>query len=197
MQNRLTSMLVLSLALVTSGCSHDMNNSDIKQNPHPAKRYELTVAAQGAPGPFESATGFMQYDIANPDCAPKDPVSGARPTPEYTPDIAFIRVSDTEFKGTIYLDLPVDENYFGLGVCHWKFIAAGVSIKANGVRFSPVISIEDIVANNPVSTFFSKDSYNEKSSKGRDDLGLPNKAEQPAIDHPELFFKVIISAKEQ
>lgn len=197
MRNRPIAMLFLSLILVGSGCSRTISDSDIKQNPHPAKRYELTVAAQGAPGSFESATGFMQYDIVNPDCAPKDPISGARPTPEYTPDIAFSRVSDTEFKGTIYLDLPVDENYFGLGVCHWKFIAASISIKANAVRFSPAISIEDIRANNSSSTYFSKDSYNEKSSDGRDDLGLPSKAEQPAIDHPELFFKIIISAKEQ
>ncbi|MQQ99823.1 hypothetical protein [Glaciimonas soli] len=47
-----------------------MNTPDIKQNPHPKMRYEITLTIKDAPGPFDAVTGFMQYDVTNEQCSP-------------------------------------------------------------------------------------------------------------------------------
>ena len=31
-----------------------------------------------------------------------------------------VRVSDNTYKGHIFLDWPIDEDYYGLGVCEWR-----------------------------------------------------------------------------
>ena len=196
MLNRLTSMLVLSLILVGSGCSRTINDSDIKQNPHPKQRYEITVTIDGAPGPFDSAVGFMGYEIANPDCVPQDPFSGARPAPHPSPAFNLVHISGDVYGGALYLDLLQDGDYYGLGVCHWKMSDANIWLKVRDVTFTSYISMSDLLAQKSVRVYFSKDSYVDTRSKDLFDSGMPKGREQYAVQHPEQFFSVSLFAKE-
>lgn len=194
MQNSLATMLVLSLVLAISGCSHAMNDSDIKQNPHPKQRYEITMTIDGAPGPFDSVTGKMGYEITNPDCVPKDPVSGGSSPPGSTPSIEFRQEGGGLYRGVLYLDLLQDDNYFGLGVCHWKMTDAFMGLKANGVTFGPNISYDDIVSNKSSTWYFLKEYYSGVSLKDYNDGGTL--LSDYVAKNRDKFFSITLTAKE-
>lgn len=195
MQNCLTSKLVLSLALVTSGCSHAMNDSDIKQNPHPKQRYEITVTIDGAPGSFDSVNGYMQYNIVNDyECVPSDPLTGGRGTPEYTPSISLIRASSNSYSGVIYLDLAMDDDYYGKGACHWKMIGANLGLVANGVTMTPRISYDEIVSQSPVTLYMAKSLYHGSDVKNLNAAAVP--MSDYIAKNRDKFFSITLSAKE-
>jgi hypothetical protein len=190
---RMTHALIISVALLATGCSRLMD-PDIKQNPHPVKRYEITMTIDGAPGPFELIEGHMQFVISNPLCAPQDLVSGARPTPIERPPITLTRVNDRLYKGTIYLDLLQDEDYYGLGVCQWKMVASIMSLQAHDVSMGADISYDDIVAQRTVTQYMAKELYHGSAVK---DL---NVGAGPISDYiaknRDKFFSITIKARE-
>ena len=164
MSKRLTFSLILALALITSACGSPMKTPDIKQNPHPKMRYEITMTIQGAPGPFDSVSGFVQYKVSNGHCVPLTPISGATLPPENRTPISFIRVSDNLYKGVIYTDLMHDEDYYDLGVCHWSVTAVSADLKVGGTALSPAIFHDDIVAQKSVTTYFVNSDYFDSAS---------------------------------
>ncbi len=172
-----------------------MKTPDIKQNPHPKMRYEITLTIQGAPGPFDSVTGFMQYEIANEECAPKDTFAGVYHKPPIQhPPIVFTRVSDYVYTGIVHLDLMQDEDYYGLAVCHWAMTAAIVELKAKGATFSTSASLDDVVAQKPSTKYLWKQAYLDPAS------GDSSGNSVPLIDavkqHPERYFSATLIAKE-
>jgi hypothetical protein len=192
---RITRALILSLALLATGCSH-MIDPDIKQNPHPVKRYEITMTIDGAPGPFDGVSGFMQYDISNEDCAPRDLVSQVRVTPIKSPPIVFTRVSDLTYTGTVFLDFLQDENYYGLGVCHWKMTAAiaDLKIKGSGAEFSPDISFDEIVAQKPVTKYFAKQLFSDTNPSESAVGGVP--MSETVSKYRSDYFSITLTTKE-
>ncbi|WP_049623670.1 hypothetical protein [Frateuria defendens] len=175
MKASLGAVLALSLVLTSSAHGSPMKNPDIKQNPHPRMRYELTLTIEDAPGPFDSISGMVHYKVTNGQCVPLTPISGATLEPEKNVPITFTRVSDGIYKGTLYADLLQDEDYYGLGVCHWGVNTAWVSLRAKGVEFTPAIDAKELVAQKSVPTFFVKGDYFE-TGKERSAFGTTNRA---------------------
>src|ERR1700744_1671442 len=130
---------MLALAFLTSAYASAMNTPDIKRNPTPKKRYAIPLTVDSAPGPFDSITGFVEYKVANDEFVPLEPVSGATIAPEEKVPGGFRHEKDGVYIGTIYTDLMQDEDYYGLGVCHWKVVAASALLKNNAGEFSPAI----------------------------------------------------------
>ena len=195
---RLTFSLILSLALITSACGSSMKTPDIKQNPHPKMRYEITMTIDGAPGPFDSVTAFVQYKVSNDRCVPLTPISGATLPPEHRFPIAFTRVSDTVYKGFIYADMMEDENYYGLGVCHWAVVAASADLTIKGTSLSPAIFHDDIVAQKSVATYFVNSDYVDNSgANGQERVvsGNTNRAFYQPASRTDLF-SIALAAKE-
>lgn len=152
-------LLVLVIALLTSAYTSAMKNPEIKHNPAPKKRYDITLTVDGAPGPFDSITGFVEYKVVNEQCVPLEPISGATVAPEEKLPVVFKREKDNVYTGTIYADLMQDEDYYGLGVCHWQVVATSAVLKNKAVEFSPAIFHNDIAAQHSVSTYFVKGDY--------------------------------------
>ncbi|WP_090449140.1 hypothetical protein [Dyella sp. OK004] len=175
-----------------------MNTPDIKHNPHPKMRYEITIMIQDAPGAFESVNGSVQYRVKNDDCVPLQPVSGARLVPEEDVHVTFHRVSEHEYKGTIYLDLLQDEDYYGLGVCHWGLVNVAAELKAGKMIFTPYIGVDQIIAQRPSVQYFLKSNYSGDASK--EGAALPRIPGTPAAEyveqHPDKRFLITIAAKE-
>lgn len=172
-----------------------MKTPNIKQNPHPKMRYEITLTAPHAPGTFESVTGFMQYEVANEECAPKDTFAGVfRKPPIQQAPIVFARTSDGVYTGTVYLDLMQDEDYYGLGVCHWSLVAAIARLKIGEVTFSPDLSPAQIVAQRPITTYFPISAYGDNSTK---DMHYGGSAMSDTITkYRDEFFPITLTAKE-
>ncbi|TPG11783.1 hypothetical protein EAH75_10875 [Rhodanobacter glycinis] len=175
-----------------------MKTPDIKQNPHPKMRYEITMTIQGAPGPFDSVSGFVQYKVSNGHCVPLTPISGATLPPESRIPISFTRVSDNLYKGVIYTDLMQDDDYYGLGVCHWSVVAASADLKIKTTALSPAIFHDDIVAQKSVATYFVNSDYLDNSSANGEERvvsGNPNRAFYLPASRTDLF-SIALAAKE-
>jgi hypothetical protein len=201
MSTRLSSSLLLSLGLITTACGSNMKTPDIKQNPHPRMRYEITMTIQGAPGPFDSISGFVQYKVSNDRCVPLTPISGATLPPEKSVPLKLSHVSDNVYKGTLYVDLLQDEDYYGLGVCHWAIVAASADLKIKNAALTPAIFHDDIVAQKSVATYFVNGDYLAAPKNTGDEqviTGSPNRAlygSDGSGSRADLF-SVTLSAKE-
>ncbi|HEY0198832.1 MAG TPA: hypothetical protein VGC19_09860 [Rhodanobacter sp.] len=198
MSKRLIFSLTLSLVLITSACGSPMKTPDIKQNPHPKMRYEITMTIQGAPGPFDSVSGFVQYKVSNSHCVPLTPISGATLPPESRIPIAFTRVSDNLYKAVIYTDLMQDEDYYGMGVCHWSVVATSADLKIKTTALSPAIFHDDIVAQKSVATYFVDSDYlDSDGAHGEERVvsGNLNRDFYLPASRPDVF-SVVLSANE-
>ncbi|WP_426702122.1 hypothetical protein ACPPVV_03660 [Rhodanobacter sp. Col0626] len=171
-----------------------MKKPDIKKNPHPRMRYEITIKIEGAPGAFDSVTGFVQYRVANERCVPLQPVSGATVPPEDNIPLALTRVSDDEYRGTVYSDLLQDEDYYGLGVCHWSMVAVVTELKKGAVRFSPDLSSDELARQGSKTTYFWKGDYLDAGTE-RSEIGNTQRSYFKQEIQRELFT-VTLTSKE-
>lgn len=177
-KTRYAQLLLTSLiALSSSACGSSMKTPDIKQNPHPTQRYDVTLTLQGAPGPFDSITGSVDYQVSNNRCVPLTPISGATIVPQKNVPLALTRVSDNVYKGTLYTDLFQDEDYYGLGVCHWEVVAAGIELKVRNLDFSPSLFFADIKSGKAVPRYFSGRAYREYHGDVLIDIGNAHREE--------------------
>lgn len=173
--------LGLFLALLTTSCgSAAMQNPSpvrhvdvkdnqpprpqIKRNPSPTA-YEITMTIENAPGPFGSIEGVMQYETALDDpCMPDlGGMAGTRMRLKEHVPVTLTQVGENKYRGIYYTDLLVDEDYYGLGVCHWSMIAARVSLSAGvtegETRFFENIFFDDLVTKDQVRVHFWKGRY--------------------------------------
>ncbi len=178
-RSRRTRSLFSSLILVLStfaAYGATMNKPDVKKNPNPKMRYEVTVEVNDAPGPFETIIGIADYRVTNELCVPPTPVMGARIVPEQRATIQFERIHDNVFKGTVYADLYQDEDYFGKGTCHWALVAAGMDLTHGKVTFSASLFHDDLLSGKAVERFFATASY-ERAAVQRIDMGIPDRSQ--------------------
>lgn len=194
MKTHLISLATMSLALSTSACGSLMN-PDIQQNPHPKMRYDITMTIDDAPGPFDSVTGFLQYEVTNKNCAPEDPIAGVTVTPSTNPPFVFARVSDNVYMATVYADLIKDEDYFGKGVCHWSLMAVIGELHVHGTTFRPDITSKEMATNEPSTLYFWKDHYVKAPLEGYGENGVPLSVYNKAKDRNK-FFSITMTAKE-
>lgn len=165
-------------------------------NPHPKERYELTFTIHDAPGPLESPKANIQYEVGNKECIPSDFFEGGKSrTPGFFVPIALTRINDTTYRGEVTLDLPIDADYFGLGVCHWLSWGAAIGFTApSGTGFGASIGQKEIEAQGTVPTYLWKGDYSNPSTAGYDTSGIPYAEYAAAPDHTKYFY-IDISSK--
>jgi hypothetical protein len=170
-QKRPAHALFLLTALASSTCGSPIKTPDIKQNPHPTQRYEITLKIDDAPGPFDAMRAFVNYRVVSERCVPLTPMTGAAIEPQETVPLTLTRTSDGVYHGTVYTDHFLDEDYYGLGVCHWNLVAVGVKLTAGSQDFSPAIYMEEITSGQTVHRYFSSRAYREYKGPHLVDIG--------------------------
>jgi hypothetical protein len=197
MTTRFACALLVSLILTTSACSSSMNTPDIKQNPHPRQRYEL-IATIGAPGAFESVRGYAYYQVSNASCVPQAPLTGGRNMPNTSHDFELTRAEDGSYRGYFYLDQLKDEDYFGLGVCHWELMSAGPILRTHGQSFSPGLVLREILANKTETAYFKKATYLDQSMNNANAGSAVgwHATDDDVVKHPEAYFPITVAIKE-
>jgi len=195
MLSRVTAVLLFSLTLITTGCgASTMKTPDTKQNANAKQRYEITMTIDGAPGPFDSIDGYVTYQVENDDCVPLQPGSGARLAPDKSVPVTFTREAgaDNVFRGTFYTDLLQDENYFGLGVCHWTVGGTGAKLNVGKTVFSTGMSLDEVRSEKPFVTYFANSLFHNPRIEGGD-TGTVRTAY--VAQHPNEFFSVTLVTK--
>lgn len=135
-----------------------------KLNSAPKHGYVITMTLKEAPGPFASIEAVAQYTVENSaECGKKIPIAGVFPRITTNEPFEMTRVSDSEYRGTLYTDLVLDEDYFGRGVCRWMFVEARVRLRATNderdTRFVPSLLAESILHGGEDTKYFWKENY--------------------------------------
>jgi hypothetical protein len=202
MPRKIVTALFFAFAL-TTGCSQAMNEVNagsvkVKLNPHSQQRYELTFTVHDAPGSFDSVTGEITYEVWNEGCVPTDSISGAHSkTPGFSMSFPLTKLSDNVYRGEVDLDLPVNEDYFGLGVCQWKANSAGIDLKSRDVNFVASIMKDEIFSRKKVNNFLWKGDYFKPPTKNYVSQSVPESvyASSP-VDYQSNYFDISIDVKE-
>lgn len=168
-------------------------------NPTPKRGYGIVVTIENAPGPFVSVSGGAQYDVSNEgQCGHVNESTGVAERITSHEDVPLTKVSDTEYRGVVYLDRMLDEDYYGRGVCHWELTAASVTLQASGrdgeTLFQPAIMADQLVAGGEAELYFWKGGYPRDSKENYRDSGYSS----PDRFKPEIrndLFKVTIKAQ--
>jgi len=197
---RLATILIVLLAIATTACSQSMKKPDIKLNPHPRMRYEITLTIEDAPGPFDTVEGSAGYEVANGSCVPLTPFTGATIEPTKNVPIALTRLSDKVYKGEIYVDLLADEDYFGLGLCRWSMPFADFGLRIGNLLFGHSIALNDILEGKSDTryfnhrSYFSDDAKSQKDNRPRVSSGRANRSDFKE-DSKSTFSTTLVAKK--
>jgi hypothetical protein len=191
-QRGVLTALLLLLSTHTYGAT--TKQPDIKLNPNPRMRYEITVEVKGAPGPFDRAEGVVDYRVANEACVPMTPVTGATVPPEKRVPITLTAAGDGTYKGEIFADLLQDEDYFGKGVCHWSVVAASANLFVKNVDFSAPLFHDDLLKGKSTTRYYSNRSY-ATTHLDRVDVGEDERANYR--DEANTTFSITVHSKEK
>ncbi|WP_425509862.1 hypothetical protein [Xanthomonas melonis] len=171
-----------------------------RKNPHPTQAYRITMVIEDAPGSFGAVAGTAFYDMTNrDDCAPFDAALGMSTKPkEDAIEVEFKRINETTYVARIYADGMMDADYYGKGVCHWKFGGVGVSLKATGkseeTEFLPSLSGMHLASLTSETTYFWKSRYPKSEMAAFPDVGQPT-AEEFNENARRNLFKVTLTAE--
>ena len=91
-------------------------------------------------------------------------------------------------------DLFQDEDYYGMGVCHWELIAAGAELKIRNLDFSPSIFLGDIKSGKTISRYFSNRAYRDYKGGVLVDIG--NEHREEFQEEASDTFSTTLTAKE-
>lgn len=192
MPRRPAVLAILSATLAFSACGSPMDTPAIKKNPHPSRRYEITITIEGAPGPFDSAKADVLLQVKNDECYPLQPGSGARFAPEKRIPVELSGSGNT-YKGSFYEDQLLDENYFGMGVCHWGINIVGAYLSAGKASFDTSLSTEDLHSGRPNTTYYRVKSYHNQNQIFPDS-GSPRT--EDVVKNPGDYFSITVTGKE-
>ena len=113
----------------------------VTENPQKHQKYEVTVTFKDAPGGFEIAELVENYAADN--CIyTTNRMAGATALAHYQPKFSLQKISDTVYRGEFYTDRPLNEDYYGQGVCLWNTFGIRLSFRANGEQKSTYFSAD-------------------------------------------------------
>jgi hypothetical protein len=163
-------LVALSLTVALSACAHAPPEPDPKFQAHPQQAYRLQVHTDAAPGPFDTVGAEVLYKVEHPQClAWKDRFAGIPMQAEHRQTVALNRVNATTYEGVLYADLLVDEDYYGLGVCHWSVNSVNVTLRKGRTAFDAYVF--GAIDKGPTSTgvgFLLKDYTAAAAGQGPD-----------------------------
>ncbi|MNC53437.1 hypothetical protein D3C75_1028450 [compost metagenome] len=117
-----------------------------------------------APGDFAVVEGVAQYDVINEDqCGHIEPATGTAARITSQEPVQLRKVADGEYRGTLYVDRMLDEDYYGRGVCRWEFSGAGAMLKATGAegetRFLTFVDAKPLTDGSAHTLFYPEAAY--------------------------------------
>jgi hypothetical protein len=178
-------------ASTLAGCT-DPNHP--RRNPHPTQRYEVTVTTD-APGPWDNVKAAVSYEVTNLECTPENTFIGVHtgvPMDQWE-DIQITQVSENTWRGYFYRDLLKDEDYYGLGICHWDGTQVSPNFFVHGVRFSTGQWVNEALKK-PQTRFFRKSDFLNRSV---DPDAVRNFSDRdPVVRQSDDFFSIAVTVKE-
>ncbi|MGC1548013.1 MAG: hypothetical protein WA777_05740 [Rhodanobacter sp.] len=160
-------------------------------------RYDITLTIDGAPGPFDSVGGYMQYEVTNKACVPEtgSPMNAMRIAPKAWPPIILHKISDNVYTGAVYADYFKDEDYYRLGVCHWSLLNIVTELKINKLTLDPDLTSDQLFSQSSVKSYFVHQDYLDNDME-RSSYGIANPSDYPEIKQEDIF-SITLTSKER
>nr|WP_315847409.1 hypothetical protein [uncultured Achromobacter sp.] len=179
-----------------------------KLNPAPTQAYEIRLTLANASdlsspadgkSPFTVVEGTVQFDASNgARCGKSNALSGHVPTLSSHETFRLSRISPTEYVGTVYADMLLDEDYYGRGLCHWALTEARVALRARAdiadTRFVAGLPAKKVLAGGTQARYFWKGYYPRFENGQHSDYGRSQLDAVPA-DKVNEFFTVTLTAR--
>jgi len=179
-----------------------------KLNPAPTQAYEIRLTLANASdlsspadgkSPFTVVEGTVQFDASNgARCGKSNALSGHVPTLSSHEPLPLSRISATEYVGTVYADMLLDEDYYGRGVCHWELTEARVALRARAdiadTRFVAGLPAKTVLAGGTQARYFWKGYYPRFKNGQHADYGN-NQLDAVPADKLNEFFTVTLTAR--
>lgn len=147
---------------ITATAVMTLPDIEVKQKESPQKSYSLTFNFSGLPGSISDLVATADYVVDNVECVPPQKISGARLRPEHSQQLTLQQIDNSRFATTIHADGLQDEDYFGLGVCHWALNWATIRFQSPTTKFVGAISIDQIQAGTPVEQHYLASDFGKK-----------------------------------
>lgn len=180
------------------------SGSDLPQrklNPNPKQAYEIrfTLAdvsdlsmLAGDKAPFAVIEGIAQFDVGNAALCGHAGGAANRASPLSSQEpFRLARISASEYVGTVYADLLLDEDYYGYGPCHWTLTEARVVLRARtdstDTRFVSFLQVRRMFADGVQLRYFWKGYYPRFEEGKYADYGRENLISAPAGRRNEFF----------
>lgn len=133
-------IVLLGFLLGACGENHRFEPPIAKTNPKPTQRYEITVELFDPPTDIKSIVGAAHFSIPDVICMPTpDRIAGYTPGSSYIKEFSLERIDENIYQGHVFLDWPIDEDYYGLGVCKWEIDTVGTIIDFGEYKQKPVL----------------------------------------------------------
>jgi hypothetical protein len=148
-----TTLLSVGPAIVLIGClsachldpSKSLRPIDVKANPaaHGGKTIELRFS--DLPGAIRLSGAELHFEIGNRECVPMDygrALGGVRLPPRYAFPAPVWLSPDGALIVAVSEDVLIDEDYFGLGKCHWALQSVSLEFDSEHARFVASVPAE-------------------------------------------------------
>jgi|JI8StandDraft_2_1071088.scaffolds.fasta_scaffold58454_2 hypothetical protein len=131
MTARLVACLLFALSL--SACSAEVEQKMPERNPEPKSAYKVELWAEHPPRPIQIDDVTASYQVADPSCLPRRPISGASAVSwNVEVPVELRRHSSERFAVTVFDDLLLPGDLYGEGRCEWRLVSV-VSTWSDGV----------------------------------------------------------------
>lgn len=142
MNKRYPALLCTSLPILLLGaCTKVPDSPNAKTNPNPIQRYEITVELIDSPSDIQKITGIAHFGVGTRACLPyREKIARVTIGASYEKEFPLVRTSENTYQGHVFLDWPIDKNYYGLGVCKWEIATVDTVI----TRESGLIQVADL-----------------------------------------------------
>lgn len=169
-----------------------------RQNPAPKRVYVLALRFTGLPAAVTRLSVTANYEVDNLDCVPVDytkAIGGIRLPPEQRIELTLQKIDDNTYATTVSEDAFLDEDYYGLGVCHWALGTASVHFHSPATQFVGGISADQLTAEAEVTEHYLVRDFAQKPAVGDVVFG----EDAPNFYLPSLGpqFKLSISARRE
>lgn len=168
-----------------------MEEPDVKHNPNPRMRYEISLEVKDAPRQIDRIQGYVAFKVENDRCVPMTPLVGWL-APRWTEATTFKRISKSLYRAEVFADSLVDEDYYGLGICHWKLESAGAEISLGPINIASGIVGREVIDGSSSTRYFANGSRNDIRTELTDN-GAPLREDYKS---PSDTFSVTISSRE-
>ena len=189
---RLAQVAVPALFLSLAACGGNMEEPKVQLNPTNSNDISVLVRTANTPGIFDNILAFAQFRVTNPECVPKQPVSGARLIPHKRLPIELIKKDDATYSGQFAVSPFLDEDYFGHGVCHWQLVSIEASAKKGRTTFSVDMYTQWKSPHDELVKYFSKSGYDAAP----DDFIDTGSTDKERIKDPSTAFSLALSLEE-